>query len=158
MKAPITTRREEALMDQVCRVLALSLFVLLQHPAADDRAIHIAPCVDADALRPTVLGHRRLDVLDEIFDRAVFRAADPDPLLPARVVRAPRFRIGDIDAVVARDVDPAGPAELLPLIDEAPVLIEDLDSVVRAVADKHPSLRIDGNRVRGVELARARPR
>ena len=103
--------------------------------------------------------------------RAVPRAADADAAADARVeaiaglrerepsrVRAavPRFRIGDIQRVgLLVDVHPARAAELEPLGDELPVLIEDLNAVVLTIADEHASARIDGERVRDIELARA---
>src|SRR5215471_16387619 len=66
-----------------------------------------------------------------------------------------RFRISDIDDVVSVDVDAARPAELRPLANVIAVLIENLDAIVVAVADKKASARIHRQRVRGIELARS---
>src|SRR5882757_8547506 len=84
-------------------------------------------------------------------------AADPDAALPSVMVLRHRFRfgIGDIDGVVLVDEDAARPAELRPLVDEVAVLVEDLDAVVAAVAEKQPSLRIHRERMRTVHLAGA---
>src|SRR6267143_3486079 len=138
MRTPITTRREETDMPKAAgfsRYL-FSCFSSIRRRTTAPYTLPRAstPTPSAPLCSVTVDSMSSMKYLTE-----PSFAADPDPLLPAGVVRAPRFRIGDIDGVVARDVDPARPAELLPLIDEAPVLIEDLDSVVRAVADKQPS-------------------
>ncbi len=88
---------------------------------------------------------------------AVSDPADANAALPAVVVARHRFGfgVGHIDHVVLVDVDAARPAELRPLFDERAVLIEDLDPVVVAVADEQPALRIQRERVRLIELARA---
>src|SRR5262249_25506127 len=93
---------------------------------------------------------------DEGGDPAILGAADANPGSDTRVVFRVRLMIGYIKDVVAVDVGSARPAELLPLSDEISLLIEDLDAVVAAVADEDPSLRIDGDCVRRVELARGR--
>src|SRR5437867_12651650 len=64
--------------------------------------------------------------------------------------------IGYVKDIVAVDVDPARPAELLPLCEEFAILVEDLDAIVAAVADEDLSLRIDSDGMRRVELAGAR--
>ena len=51
-------------------------------------------------------------------------------------------------------MDAARTAELRPLGDERAVLVEDLETAVAAVAHEDPALRIDGDRMRLVELAR----
>src|SRR5262245_51351203 len=99
---------------------------------------------------------RRLDVLDEVLHRTVSGAADADTLLPAGLVRSPRLGIGDVDRVVVRDGNAARASELRPFVEERAVLIEDLDPVVVAIADKQPSARIERDRVRYVELAPGR--
>ena len=90
-------------------------------------------------------------------DQAVADAADADAALPAVVVLGNGFRfgIGDVDDVVSVDEDAARPAELVPLIEEVAVLVEDLDAIVLAVADEQPAARVDGDRVRHVELTGA---
>src|SRR5437867_3969888 len=65
-----------------------------------------------------------------------------------------RFRIRDVDVVVLIDVNAAGTAELRPLVKELAVLIEYLDAVVVAIADKQPPLGIHSQRVGLIELAR----
>src|SRR5216684_3796734 len=86
---------------------------------------------------------------------AVLGAADPDAALPvgARLVDRARLRIRNIDDIVLVDVDAARTAELRPLVDEIAVLIEDLDTVVAAVAKEQPAARIHRQRVRAVDLA-----
>ena len=71
----------------------------------------------------------------------------------SRARRVPRLGIGDVDRVVFRDRDAARPAELRPLVEKLAVLIEDLDAVVVAIADKEAAARVQGNRVRHVEFA-----
>src|SRR5262249_17671864 len=48
----------------------------------------------------------------------------------------------------------AGPSEVPPLVDEIHVLVEDLNSVVRAIGDEEASLGVVGQAVRSDELAR----
>src|SRR5262249_58483977 len=67
-----------------------------------------------------------------------------------------RLMIGHVKDIVAVDVDSARTAELLPLREEIAILVEDLNAIVAAVADEDPSLRIDGDCVRRVELAGGR--
>src|SRR5262249_49935402 len=67
-----------------------------------------------------------------------------------------RFRIRDIDHVVLVDEDAARAAELRPLGDELAILIKNLNAVVRAIPEEEPALRIHGDRVRAVDLARSR--
>src|SRR6266699_2210878 len=91
------------------------------------------------------------------YDRAlgVFVQYHPGGLPAINVTRGIRLRIGHIDVVFLIDVDAAGAAELLPLIEEAAVLIEDLDSAVPAVGHKDPSSGIHRDAVRCDELAGA---
>src|SRR5438309_3938201 len=88
-------------------------------------------------------------------DLAVLGAPDVDASLESRILLGIRLRIGHVDVVFLIDVDAAGAAELLPLIEEAAVLIEDLDSAVPAVAHKDPSSGIHRDAVGCDELARA---
>src|SRR6476469_6980657 len=92
------------------------LDVALEHLAADDAAVDVAFVVDADALGARVIRDCRLHVFDERGDAAILRAADADALLDShQLVRAgvwARFGVGDVDRVVARDVDAARPPEL----------------------------------------------
>src|SRR5262245_26152927 len=90
---------------------------------------------------------------DEGGDLAILGAADADTRPDTRIVFPVRLMIGHVKDVVAVNVDAARPAELLPLRDEIAILVEDLNAIVAAVADEDPSLRIDGDGVRRVELA-----
>src|SRR5207244_1809884 len=63
-------------------------------------------------------------------DLAVSRAADIDAALVAGILRRVGLRIGHVQRVVLVDVNAARAAKLLPLIDELPVLVEDLDAAV----------------------------
>src|SRR5262249_26645974 len=60
-----------------------------------------------------------------------------------------------VDVVVLIDKDPAGPAELLPLREEFSILVENLDTVVGAIAYEDPSFRIHGDSVWSIKLAGA---
>src|SRR5262245_36630408 len=75
---------------------------------------------------------------------AVLCAADADAPGSARVIPitldALRFRIDDEHRVVLVDEDAARPAELLPLIEELPILIEDLDPIVGTIGHEDPAL------------------
>src|ERR1700704_1577478 len=113
--------------------------MLLEHMAADDRPVNIFRGIDADAFGSARLGRARFEIFDEPGDAAILRAADANALLHAgrRIRRArARLRVRHVDRIVLRDEDAARPAELLPLVEEASVLIEDLDPVVHPVADK----------------------
>lgn len=86
---------------------------------------------------------------------AVLHGADTNAPQPTRVRRhAVGFRVGNVDESVA-DIDAARPAELLPLGDEAVVLVEDLNAHVAAVGDKEASFAIHLEVVRQPEFARA---
>src|SRR5262249_37238776 len=60
----------------------------------------------------------------------------------------------DVENVVLVNVNAARTAELLPLCNKFAVLVEDLNPVVVAIADKQASLRVHRHRVRLIELAR----
>src|ERR1019366_3310031 len=64
-----------------------------------------------------------------------------------------RLRISYIHHVIFVDVNRARPSELIPLRNELPVLIEDLNAVVLTVSDEKPSPRIERQGVNNVELA-----
>ena len=84
---------------------------------------------------------------------AVLQVSGANAPEPARVDLRCRFGVGDVDRVVARNRDPARPAELTPLVDEPAVLVENLDPVVLAIADQQPAARVDRDRVRLAEFA-----
>src|SRR5688572_13293481 len=114
--------------------------MLLEHPPAHNTTVNVAFRIHAHSFSAAVLRGHGFHILDEILHGAVLCASDPYALLPSRPVRPPRFRVGNIDGVVARDRETAGPAELAPCRDVASFLIEDLDTVVVAVAYKQASL------------------
>src|SRR4249920_3024254 len=101
---------------------------------------------------PQLVGCQALGpgALDEVLQRSILRAADPDAVLPARVANrvaaafrrivgsanpVVRLRVGHDERVVLENPDAAGTAELRPRIDHVHVLVEDLDAVVRAIGD-----------------------
>src|SRR5262249_47136842 len=88
---------------------------------------------------------------------AVFGAADPDAAFPSIVIARDRFgfRICDVQYVVLADVNATRTAELLPLCNKFAVLIEDLNPVVVAVADKQASFGVHCHGVGLIELARS---
>src|SRR6267143_4261450 len=93
-----------------------------------------------------------LRIWNAVEDFAGFELADADAAEPAGVRGdAVGFGVGDVDEAVAQ-VDAARAAELLPLGDEAAVLLEDLDAVVAAVGDEEPPLGVHGDVVRSLEL------
>src|SRR5581483_6427968 len=100
---------------------------------AVDDAVHVGCDPFGRARRARAVGVR-FRIRNERGDAAVLRAADADAALPSGVVAVlafdvARLRVGDIQRVVPVDEEPARTAELLPLGDEAAVLIEDLDPV-----------------------------
>src|SRR5690348_3911134 len=117
--------------------------MFLQHLPPHDRAIDVALLVDADSFRAAVLFGGRFHILDEVLHGAVLSAADADAFLPAGLVFAPGFGIGNIHGVVLRDEDAAGAAPLHPRVEVFAVLIEDLDAVVVTIADEDAALRIE---------------
>src|SRR5204863_2720736 len=60
--------------------------------------------------------------------------------------------------VLRRNKNALGRSEMRPLLQEAALLIENLNPVVLAVADVDSSLRVDPDRMRSLELARPRAR
>src|SRR5262245_27679037 len=106
-----------------------------------------------------MIGNGRFGILDERLHAAVLCAADANAFLDARELMSAGvgsgFRIRDIDRVVFCDRDAAGPAELVPLIEELSVLVENLDAVVFAIADEKPAARIHRDRMRFADLTGA---
>ena len=88
---------------------------------------------------------------------AIFGAADPDAPLVARVRLLIGLRVGRVEHVLPVDEHAARPAELSPLRQEHPVLVEDLNPAVPAVGDKQPAVRVHREIVWRVELTRAGP-
>src|SRR5467141_4090453 len=84
--------------------------------------------------------------------RAVFGAPDANAPLKTWVPCAIRFVIGHVNDVILADKNPAGLAELLPLIEKFSILIEDLDPVVSAVGNEQTSFGIESQGVGRLEL------
>src|SRR5262249_62416337 len=79
-------------------------------------------------------------IRNAVQDLAVLKTSDPDPSLPSRVWgHTVRFGVGYIDHVVT-DIDAAWAAELLPLSEVLPVLIEDLNAHISPVSNKKSPL------------------
>jgi hypothetical protein len=133
------------------------------------RTVYIAVEIRRDAFRHTrAAGVRiRTRIRNEIFDRAVRGAADSNATLRAQVIRiarlwqrelsgvgapVPRFGVGYIDHIVPVYINAARSAELEPLVDQFAVLVENLDSVVLAVADEEPAAGIESERVDHIEF------
>src|SRR5262249_45777212 len=97
-------------------------------------------------------------IRNEIPERSIFGTADANTALPAVVTAGDGLglRIRDVDHVILVDINTARPAELFPLFDEVPVLIEDLDTVVVTIADEQSSSRIHCQRMRLVEFTSRR--
>src|SRR4029079_15093467 len=106
---------------------------------------------------------------DEVLQRSVLRAANPDPVIPAgitdrvaatlrRIVWSAdpvvRLGVGHDERVVLENPDAARTPELRPRIDHVHVLVEDLDAVVRAIGDEEPALRVEREAVGPHELTR----
>src|SRR5207247_5019820 len=67
-----------------------------------------------------------------------------------------RFRVGHIHRVVFGDEDAARAAELAPFVEIFPVLIENLNTVVLAIAHEQAPARVHGDGVRLADLTAAR--
>src|SRR5262245_24798523 len=107
--------------------------------------------------RTAVIGIR-FGIRNERVHLAVLRASDADAARAARIVavalNALRLRVDHEDPIVLVDEDSTGAAELLPLVEELPILIEYLDAIVRTVGHEHPAPRIHGDCMRPIEFAR----
>src|SRR5258705_239985 len=88
--------------------------------------------------------------------RAVFGAPDANAPLKTWVPCAIRFVIGHVNDVILVDENPAGLAELLPLIEKFSILIEDLDPVVSAVSNEQTSFGIESQGLGRLELPGSR--
>src|SRR5258706_12554568 len=101
-----------------------------RHAAGGLRPVNIALGIRGHAF-PRYVGLRvRPQSRDEGFDHAVPRAADPDAALEAGVHLLVRLVIDHVEHVVRVDINPARPAELLPLLEKISVRVEDLDTAV----------------------------
>src|SRR5262249_47979885 len=124
----------------------------------DLRAIDVALRVHGDSFRRARIRSRFVGIGDERRHRAVLRAADANAALPRAVRGRDGARLGVryIDIVVLVDVNAARPAELVPRVQQRPVLVEDLDAIVAAIADEETAFGIHRQRVRLVQLVGAR--
>src|SRR5262249_21396936 len=132
---------------EVFESLILHVFV---HPlGAYFRAKDVAVDICRDTLGGACSAGLVRRVRNKRSDRAVTDASDPDAAFPVFMRRRnrPRLGIGDIDDVVLVDEDAARPAELVPLVDEVPLLVENLDAVVAAVAEEEAPARIHRQRM-----------
>src|SRR5207247_1754474 len=139
---------------------ARSLPYKLPHIHQEVRAVNVPSRVDGNPLRQAgAAGIRiRTGIRDQVLDRPVLSAADPDSASNAQVIpvaglRKPelsgvgapvaRFGVGHIQRVGPLvDVHAARPAELEPLRDELAVRLEDLDPVVLSIAHEEPPARV----------------
>src|SRR5438132_11433764 len=130
----------------------------LQHlPVSDGGAPDGAALVHGDAfgkagatIRPRIGNEGRDDTVIDAPDINASMKAGVVAVLPWDV---PRLRIGDVQDIVV-DSHPARPAELPPLGDELPARRENLNPVVGAIADEDPSLRVERDGMRVIELER----
>src|ERR1700704_101170 len=122
------------------------------------RAVNIAAGIRANAFGRT--GVRMVGVWFRVRNkrrqRAVFGAPDANAPLKTWVPCAIRFVIGDVNDVILVDKNPAGLAELLPLIEKFSILIEDLDPVVSAVGNEETPFGIESQGVGRLELPGSR--
>jgi hypothetical protein len=86
---------------------------------------------------------------------AVLNPANADAASKTWIVLFVRLRIGRINDVFGVDENPARAAVLPPFFEIGPVLVEDLNPAIGAVAYEQASFGIEGKRVRRIELARA---
>src|SRR5437879_13583504 len=143
--------------------MVLLLHVLF-HVHREFRAIDISCRIRGNSFRYCGLSGGRIGsrVGHEVFYRAVLAATDANAPLTARVVSvallaAAGFRIRDVQHIIPVNENPAWAAELLPLGNEAAVLVEDLDAVILAVAHEKASPRVECQSMRTVEFACPRP-
>src|SRR5437660_6422706 len=118
-----------------------TLYVFVQYHPCGLPSVHVTHRVRGYAFdaRVVVSVGVWLDERNHRGDLAVLRAPYIDASLEPWILLVIRLRISHVDIVFLIDVDSAGAAELLPLIEEASILIEDLDSTVPTVAHKNPA-------------------
>src|SRR6266850_2885344 len=154
--SPLRRPRWAAFRDCASRI---DLHIFPQPLRTDVGREHVSFVVGRDARRAGDeyrLLLLRLRIRDERRERTVSGAADEDAPPPSGVVLRIRRRVAGIDGSVVADEDRARSAKLLPLVDEVALLVEDLDAPVRAIGHVHPSLRVDADVMRLIELARGR--
>src|SRR5215475_4533133 len=116
----------------------------------DPTGIDVPLIVHSDAFRRTGL---RRSLWNESRDLAVLCTTDADTSVESGIVGPIRLRVGHVDHVVLIDGDVAGPAELLPFGDKLAVRLEDLNTIVSAVADVDASLGVKCDAMRSIEVA-----
>src|SRR5262245_40014720 len=124
--------------------MVLFFNVSLQRPWANFRPIDVTLSVGRNAFRRACPCARsrvrvRLRVWYECGDLTVSGASYADAALPAGISPRVRLRVGHINDVVFINENAARPSELLPLFEEFPILIEDLDAIIIPVADEKPA-------------------
>src|ERR1700676_1722562 len=126
------------------RILLL-LFVSLQSLRTDFRSVDVALGIHCNAFRPAGAGGLFHGIGNErdylsVFDAAVTNAAFPPIMVPGNGLG---FGGAHIKHVLLVDENSARPAELAQLGNKFAVLIEDLNSIVVAVAHEQPTLGIE---------------
>src|SRR5207248_9056894 len=103
-----------------------SSHVFLQDLRCGLADVDIAHRIGSDAFHAgvIVLVWFGFDERDQCRDLAVLCAADSKASLEPWIEAGVRLRIHDVDRVVLIDGNAAGPAELLPLVEELSVLVE----------------------------------
>src|SRR5258706_9981567 len=136
----------------------LLLHILLELLGADFRGKQIALSIGSHPFDAGVVVLLRvgLDERNHRCDFAIFGAPDPNASCEPRILFGVRLGIGHVHVVVPVDVDAARPAELFPLIEEASILIEDLNAAVAAVGHEDSPARIDRDAVRSIEFTGSR--
>src|SRR5262245_12748576 len=113
--------------------------VLLQPFGVRFTAVDVSVLVDGDKLGAVSRGLSWIAprIENERVHPSALGIPNPDAHLPARILHIVGLGIGDVDLVFAVEEDPARFAELGPYGERLPLLIEDLDSVVAAIADEY---------------------
>src|SRR5499427_4634487 len=113
--------------------------VLLQPFGPRLAGVDVPVAIDRDELRAVSGGLPWIAprIHDEGVHPSALRVADPDALLPSRVLHIVGLRVGDVDLILTVERDATRLAELGPgRRQRFPVLVEDLDPIVAAVADE----------------------
>ncbi len=123
--------------------------VFLQPARPRLAAVEVAVAVDDGELGAVAGAHARVapGIEHELVHGARRGVADANAHVPARVLDVVGFRVGDDDAALGVEEDAARPAELRPAREVRAFLVEELNAVVRAVADEHAAAGVDRDRV-----------
>jgi hypothetical protein len=84
----------------------------------------------------------RAETGDEHLDLTVIDGADADATFESRIIFGIGLVIGHIEIIVLVDEDCARPAELFPFFEKTSILIENLHTIVTAIADEDSSFGI----------------